>query len=66
MRVGIPVQNLAGFGLLLFLQLSGCTTKEAAAPATTGCSELVTVRFCPSYGDVPNRAAGRSHNPATS
>jgi hypothetical protein len=55
-RTSLP--HLAGFNLLLFLGLSGCTAKDTICPApTTGCSELVTVRFCPSYGDSPTCVA---------
>lgn len=65
MRHLSSLQNLAGLSLLLPLGLAGCTAKEDAAPATgycygsgtTDCSELVTVRPCASYGDVPNCAA---------
>jgi hypothetical protein len=56
MRLVTPLPQLAGFGLLLF-GLGGCSTHDVVAPATTACSELVTVRFCPSYGDAPNCAA---------
>ena len=60
------LQNRAGLGLLLSLSLTGCTAREDVAPGviycygpanTTTCSELVTVRPCASYGDVPNCAA---------
>jgi len=56
MRTVTRLHQLTGFGLLLFLGLSGCTPKDVVAPTpkdvvaptTTECSELVTVRFCPS------------------
>lgn len=54
MRTVTPLHQLAGFSLLLFFGLGGCTTKDVVAPATpacvapatTACGELVTVRFC--------------------
>ncbi|UPL48946.1 hypothetical protein [Hymenobacter sublimis] len=54
MRTLIPLYHLANFGLLFFLGLNGCTNQDSVAPAITECSELATVRFCPSYGDSPN------------
>lgn len=57
MRTRIPLHHLAGVSLLLFLGLSGCTAEDTVAPATSGCSALVTVRFCPSYGDSPTCVA---------
>lgn len=57
MRTCISLDHLAGVGLLLFLGLSGCTAEDTVGPATSGCSELVTVRFCASYGDSPTCVA---------
>jgi hypothetical protein len=56
MRLVTPIQQLAGFSLLLS-GLGGCTAQDVVAPATTACSELVIVRFCASYGDAPNCVA---------
>lgn len=50
MRIITPFQQLAGFGLLLSLGLGGCSAKDAVAPTTTACTELVTVRLCPNCG----------------
>ncbi|WP_324679197.1 hypothetical protein [Hymenobacter sp. GOD-10R] len=61
MRTCTCLHHLAGFGLLLFLGFSGCTAEDTVCPATTTeCSELVTVRFCASYGDSPTCVANHT------